>query len=46
MKIKSAIKILKHYNKWRQGAEIKQPNPRLITEAINTLVSYVENLKI
>ncbi len=38
MKLNKAIKTLAIYNKWRRGADIKQPEPKLIGEAIDRVI--------
>jgi len=35
---KEAIIILTYYNDWRMGEDIEMPNPKLITEAIKTII--------
>ena len=39
---KAAIKVLKRYSNWRRGAEIKQPDPKEIGEAIDAVIKYFE----
>ena len=45
MTLQEAIKILEEYNKWRRGAEIPQPNPKLIGEAIDIAIHQLKQLK-
>lgn len=45
MTLQEAIKILEKYNKWRRGAEITQPNPKLIGEAIDIAINQLKQLK-
>lgn len=45
MTLQEAIKILEKYNKWRRGAEIPQPNPKLIGEAIDIAINKLKQLK-
>jgi hypothetical protein len=46
MKVKKAKKTLEHYNKWRRGADIKQPEPKKIGEAIETAIELMDvNIK-
>lgn len=40
---KQAIKILKRFNKWRRGAEIPQPHPEEIGEAIDVAVVILDH---
>jgi len=35
---KEAIIILTYYNDWRMGEDIEMPSPKLITEAIETII--------
>jgi hypothetical protein len=42
MEVKEAVKILKHHNKWRKGADIKMVDPKTLTEAIETIVKTYE----
>ena len=45
MTLPEAIKLLENYQKWRRGAEIPQPNPWVIGEAIDVLIKKVnENI--
>ena len=37
---KEAIIILTYYNYWRMGEDIEMPSPKLITEAIETIIQY------
>lgn len=37
-----AITTLKQYNKWRRGAEIPQPDPKLIGIAIDKALELIE----
>lgn len=39
---KKALKILKEYNSWRQGADTKMINPDTITKAIGTVIRILE----
>ncbi len=40
--MKETIQLLKEYNIWRRGAEMEQPNPTVIGDAIDKLIRYVE----
>lgn len=45
MTLNEAIKILEVYNRWHRGADIKQPNPKLIGEAIDIAIHQLKQLK-
>jgi hypothetical protein len=45
MTLQEAIKELKYYQHWRMGADIKQPQPKRITEAINIAIKLMEETK-
>jgi hypothetical protein len=45
MTLQEAIKELKYYQHWRKGADIKQPQPKRITEAINIAIKLMEETK-
>lgn len=40
MTIEEAIAILKHHNEWRRGADIPMEEPKVIGEAIDTVVNH------
>jgi hypothetical protein len=42
MDLKEAISVLKKYNKWRNGYEMKMINPKDITNAINIVIMEIE----
>ena len=42
MDIKTAIKLLKHHNKWRNGADVEMVRPDVLTEVMNTIVNYYD----
>ena len=42
MELTAAKEILKEHNEWRRGAEIKQQEPKLIGEAIDTVLAHLE----
>jgi hypothetical protein len=44
MNLKEAIKILEDYNKWILGAELDQPNPKEITEALEIAINIMDQL--
>ena len=39
MKLTEALNILRHYQLWRLGEEISMLEPKVITEAINVVIS-------
>lgn len=43
MTLKQAIKILERHNKWRKGANIKMIEPKLISEAIDLIISHLQS---
>ena len=43
MTVKQAIKILKHANKWRRGAEINMPDVKEFGEAIDVAIVMLES---
>lgn len=42
MTIKQAIKTLIRANRWRRGAEIEMPDPKVFGEAIDVAISIME----
>lgn len=44
MTIEEATQILKHHNKWRRDetGKLKLANPKLIGEAIDTVIQFIE----
>jgi len=38
MDVQEALRLLEYYNKWRKGADIKMPNPKDLSEAIDEIV--------
>lgn len=44
MNLQEAIKTLEYYNKWRLGAELDQPNPKEITEALEIAINLLKQL--
>lgn len=42
MKIKKALQILKEYQHWRVGEQIKMIHPEQVTEAINVAINELE----
>lgn len=45
MTLQEAIKELKYYQRWRKGSDIKQPEPKKVSEAIEIAINLMENLK-
>jgi len=45
MNLEEAVKTLQYYQRWRLGAELDQPNPKDITEAIDVAINILKNLK-
>jgi hypothetical protein len=43
MEINEAIKILKDHNEWRKGGVSLMVNPSELSNAIDTVVNFVEN---
>ena len=37
--------ILRQFNEWRRGADVPQPNPREIGEAIDAAVEVIERME-
>ena len=44
MTLQQAIKHLKYYQKWRRGADIPQPDPKIVGEAIDIILKYHEQI--
>jgi len=42
MTLYEVTKILEDYNRWRRGAEIEQPNPKIIGEAIDLAIETLK----
>jgi len=42
MNLEQAIKTLEHYQKWRLGADLDQPKPKDITEAIDIAINILK----
>ena len=42
MKITKAIKLLRHYQQWRLGADIKMLEPKKVTKVIDTILYLFE----
>jgi len=45
MKNETAIEVLTAFNAWRRGAEIPQPNPREIGQAIDVAIEVMKSPK-
>ena len=44
MTLQEAIQTLEYYNKWRLGAELDQPNPKEITDALEIAINLLKHL--
>lgn len=42
MDLKTAIEILEYYQEWRLGKDCEQPNPKLITKALQVVLNEVK----
>jgi hypothetical protein len=42
MEIKEAIKLLEYHNRWRLGADVPMIRPKVLTEAIETILKDYE----
>ena len=42
MTLPEAVRIVKRHQEWRQGAEIEMSEPKIITQAIDTLLKQIE----
>lgn len=45
MTLKQALKILKHHQKWRKGADTEMTDPKKLTEAIEIAINLLSKLK-
>lgn len=45
MKIDEAIEVLKKSNKWRRGAKIKMPDPKITGEAIDFAIKTMRKFR-
>lgn len=45
MKIKDIVNYLVHYQKWRRGANIEQPNPTEIGKVIDGAIRELQNFQ-
>lgn len=45
MKTQESINILRRLNMWRRGADIPQPDPKEVTEAIAFAIRKLEKIK-
>ena len=39
MDVQEALRLLEHHNKWRKGADIPMPNPKVLSEVIDKIVN-------
>lgn len=42
MSLQRAIEILKEFNEWRNGKDIAMIPPKIVTQAINTVIKHYE----
>ena len=45
MTLQEALKHLEYYQKWRKGADIKQPDPKKIGESLDIAINILKNMK-
>lgn len=45
MTLKEAIKELEYYQKWRKGADMPQPEPKKVSEALDIAINLLKNMK-
>lgn len=45
MTLQEAIKELEYYQQWRMGADIKQPQPKKVTEALKIAINLMKGMK-
>lgn len=45
MTLQEAIKELEYFQKWRKGADIEQPSPRRVSEALDAAINLLKKLK-
>ena len=45
MTLKEAIKELEYYQKWRKGADMPQPEPKKVSEALDIAINILKNMK-
>ena len=45
MTLQEAIKELEYFQKWRKGADIPQPTPKKISEALDIAINLLKKLK-
>ena len=45
MTLQEAIKELEYFQKWRKGADIEQPSPRRVSEALDIAINLLKKLK-
>ena len=46
MTLQQAISTLEYYQRWRKGADIPQPNPKEISEAIDISINLMKGMKL
>lgn len=42
MKLKHAIEVLEHHQRWRKGAEIEMVEPSILSEAIDVILEELK----
>ena len=45
MTLKEAIKELEYYQKWRKGADMPQPEPKKVSEALDIAINLMKQMK-
>lgn len=45
MTLKEAIKELEYYQKWRKGADLPQPEPKKVGEALDIAINLMKQMK-
>jgi hypothetical protein len=44
MKLKHAIEVLEHHQRWRKGEEIEMILPSILTEAIDVILEEIKRI--
>jgi len=45
MNLQQAIELLEYYQNWRRGPEIDMPEPKLLGEAIDVILTHLKNIE-
>ena len=45
MTLQEALKHLEYYQKWRKGADMPQPDPKKVSEALDIAINILKNMK-